>query len=117
MKDKIQEIEGIPPDQQFLFFLGNELEDDCTLEDYHIKSKSTLSLCLVNHIFVTIPEKRTISLDVELETLVSSVKDKIQDREGIPHDQQCLKFMGMELEDDYTLRDYNVPYEGILNLS
>jgi len=120
LKKKIHEKINIPPEQQRLIFNGDQLDDDQELSYYNIKNGSMIHLiiCLSSSINVQVkcPSGKIITLKAEPSDKIKDLKSKIEEKENIPSDHQCLIIDGDQLEDDRKISDYNIKNKSMLQL-
>ncbi|CAN6299102.1 unnamed protein product [Urochloa humidicola] len=106
VKAKIGAIEGIDKGQQELFFAGIHLENDNMLTEYDIKTNSFVDLYVTDgmQISVKIPSVgKTIKLNVKRSHSIADVKVDIEQKCGIPRNEQTLMHAGRQLGDNMML--------------
>ena len=116
VKGQLAAITGIPPDQQRLMCAGQELGDGRTLSDYNLQTFAHLELARCFEVWVGFGAAVGM-LQVDASNTVDDVKAAIQEVTGIPPAQQRLLFAGVELVDGFTLSDYNIGADALLDLS
>ncbi|KAK3205747.1 hypothetical protein Dsin_019793 [Dipteronia sinensis] len=97
VKVKIQEKEGIPPDQQRLIFAVLRLRGGTKIK-------------------VRTPPGKEIEIHIEPDYSIGQIKERVEEKEGIPPIKQRLIYGGKQLVDDRTAQDYSIEGGSVLHL-
>jgi len=121
IKDMVNKKAGIPKDEQRLLFDGKPLDNDqSTLSECDIKDGDILQLeDLIKEpmkIHIKTPKGKKITLEVDPEDTIDDIKDRIEEKTGIPSHEQRPTHKGKSIKDGTTLLDNKVPHNGIINL-
>jgi ubiquitin C len=116
VKQRIQEKHGFPAEQQHLIFAGKEMRDERSIADCNVGKKSTIHMILqrIKILVNLFPTGNTITLSIIASDSILELKRLIQDKEGIPIDQQRLIFGDDELEDRRTIAYYNILQDSLI---
>lgn len=123
IKEQIQSKQMIPLTEQRLIYGSRQLEDNFRLSYYNIRKESTLHLASKlrggsTQIYINKPNGELITLAVNLNQneTIESIKNRIQDLEGIPLVQQILVFSQKQLNNNHTLAHYCIKESSTLHL-
>ncbi|KAL0979329.1 hypothetical protein UPYG_G00183710 [Umbra pygmaea] len=94
-------------------------DDSRTLSDYGLHSGSKVMVLITAHIQVFLKNEKgqTHTYDVLPGETVTEFKAKVQNKEGVPANQQRLIYEGRQLDDGKTLEDYGVRNESTIHLT
>ncbi|CAG8509042.1 11652_t:CDS:1 [Diversispora eburnea] len=111
-----------------LFFFGEQLRDDRTLESYKICDESTLCCTIFDDqtfafssnsffIFVKTSTSELLNVKIFSDNTIAEIKEILHREEGFPKDNQILCYNQFELDDEKTISDYYIYPNCTINLT
>ncbi|KAL7216217.1 hypothetical protein ACSBR1_028211 [Camellia fascicularis] len=120
IKQKVEQLLGVPVASQTLTVSGWELVDGLDLEDYPIVTEGTKIDLTIEHTQPSLEHSskiqivvkfssRKINIEVDTTETVRSLKEKIHIIDGTPIKRMTLFFSGIEMEEDFrNLSEYGI---------
>ncbi|KAL9227829.1 hypothetical protein vseg_003475 [Gypsophila vaccaria] len=110
----------LPNHNNRIIFNGKQLGPTRTVSDYNIPHHATLQLMapLLGGTMIKVKTLtgKEIEIDIEPTDTIDRVKERVEEKEGIPPVQQRLIYAGKQLADDKTAKDYNIEGGSVLHL-
>jgi len=120
VKEKVGEREGVSMEQLVLRFRGKELRNGGTLVDSGVAAEDTVVVGGVLRGGMLVKVKtltgKEIEIDIEPTDKIERIKERVEEKEGIPPPQQRLIFGGKQMADDKTAKDFNIEGGSVLHL-
>ncbi|KAJ4813699.1 hypothetical protein LUZ62_026265 [Rhynchospora pubera] len=120
IKTLVEEKKDVPKWHQRLLYERKVLEDGRSLADYNIQQQSMLYLVCPLRGGTMIKVKtltgKEIEIDIEPTDTVDRIKERVEEKEGIPPVQQRLIYGGKQMADDKTAKEYNIEGGSVLHL-
>eukprot|EP00296_Roombia_truncata_P008482 JP446967.1.p2 GENE.JP446967.1~~JP446967.1.p2 ORF type:complete len:154 (-),score=52.07 JP446967.1:245-706(-) len=120
IKEQLHQHDFAVPQHQRLMLNGSELFNDAVVADCHMREEATIiaavNLCGGTMINVKTLTGNIIQINIDSNDKIMRIKERVEEKEGIPPVQQRLIFGGKQMSDEKTVSDYNIEGGATLHL-